>query len=120
MINFTETELRYIKERFDYLINIDIHEKDNELREFLLDQQAEEKENIIYLFEHWTEINSNEEINKKFTDSVWNVLGFYAWDQSFIGGCRFDREEVAEYIKDKIFLDLYEKICCIEEEIISL
>lgn len=57
-------------------------------------------------------LNSNEEINRKFVDAIWDIESYWCWS---LRGCDTGAE-VREYIDDDCYCSIFQKILNAEME----
>lgn len=116
MVDFSEKEFEYIINEFKNIVKI---LNDNDKNSYELKDYIEEldKDSINFAIENadFTDIdilNSNKEINKKFVNAIWDIENYWVWIERGIDTA----EELLEYIDNKIYCDIFEKILIAEME----
>lgn len=107
MIKLSKKELTWGINNLKFMA-LDIENKskliDKDYLVFITNLSNKAYENIKYLLDNLDKININEEINKKFIDTLDEINGFWYWQD-------YDtRDEVKKYIDDDMFLNYVGKI----------
>jgi hypothetical protein len=108
MVSFSKKELQYIKDQFENVLynieNLDGKKLKNYVNSIGADAINDAKE--ILKLDNKDRINKDIELNKKCIHSIYWICGMWVW----VDRCFRTKEEVTEYVPEKEYCSIYEKI----------
>lgn len=109
MVNFSKKELQYIIDQFEFAISNVSKLHDAKLKEYIDNIGGNESiSNALILFqlEDISVVNTDELLNKTCVQTIYDICGYFVWVECWLR----TKEEVAEYVPEKEYCSIYEKI----------